>query len=55
VADDGHGFDSAGAAVQGHGFVNMADRLGAIDGSFEVETGLGKGTRITGHVPVGAA
>jgi signal transduction histidine kinase len=55
VADDGHGFDSAGATMQGHGFVNMADRLGAIDGSFEVETAVGQGTRITGRVPVPAA
>ena len=55
VADDGAGFDSAGAAVQGHGFVNMADRLGAIDGAFEVDTAPGQGTRIRGRVPVPTA
>ena len=55
VADDGVGFESAGAVVQGHGFVNMADRLGAIDGSFDVDTAPGKGSRISGRVPVSAA
>src|SRR5580698_7063463 len=33
VADDGPGFDPA-AARGGHGHVNMADRLGAIGGTF---------------------
>ena len=32
VADTGAGFDATHAAA-GHGFVNMADRLGAIGGS----------------------
>jgi signal transduction histidine kinase len=52
VADDGAGFDAAGATVQGHGFVNMADRLGAIDGTLDVETAPGRGTRISGRIPV---
>ena len=33
VADDGAGFDPAGSAGRGHGFVNMSDRLGAIGGT----------------------
>ena len=50
VVDDGAGFDLAGG-VRGHGFVNMADRLGAIGGSVEVWSSPGAGTRITGRVP----
>ena len=50
VVDDGAGFDLAGG-VRGHGFVNMADRLGAIGGSVEVWSAPGAGTRITGRVP----
>ena len=50
VRDDGAGFDLA-TGVRGHGFVNMADRLGAIGGSVEVWSAPGAGTRITGRVP----
>ena len=35
---------------RGHGFVNMADRLGAIGGSLEVDSAPGQGTRIYGHI-----
>jgi signal transduction histidine kinase len=52
VADDGAGFDPAGAAGRGHGFVNMGDRLGAIGGTIEVHAALGGGTRVSGTVPV---
>jgi signal transduction histidine kinase len=51
VADDGAGFDTA-AAEQGHGFVNMRDRLGAIGGELEVESAPGAGTKVRGWVPV---
>jgi signal transduction histidine kinase len=54
VADDGAGFDAAGAARDGHGFVNMADRLGAIDGTLVVDSAPGRGTRIAGRIPVPA-
>ncbi|MCU1466838.1 MAG: two-component sensor histidine kinase [Actinomycetia bacterium] len=49
VADDGAGFDATNARG-GHGFVNMADRLGAIGGSLEVDSAPGHGTRIRGHI-----
>jgi signal transduction histidine kinase len=52
VSDDGAGFDAAGSAGKGHGFVNMADRLGAMQGSFDVWSARGEGTRISGRVPV---
>jgi signal transduction histidine kinase len=50
VVDDGAGFDvSIGGG--GHGFVNMADRLGAIGGTLEVRSEPGAGTSIAGCVP----
>jgi signal transduction histidine kinase len=52
VADDGIGFDTNGAAVKGHGFINMADRLGAMQGSLEVHSKVGEGTCIEGRVPL---
>ncbi|HUP71489.1 MAG TPA: histidine kinase [Acidimicrobiales bacterium] len=52
VSDDGAGFDPAGSAGKGHGFVNMADRLGAMQGSLDVWSVRGEGTRISGRVPV---
>jgi signal transduction histidine kinase len=51
VSDDGAGFD-AGAAATGTGFVNMADRLGAIGGSLRVESAPGGGTSVVGFLPL---
>jgi signal transduction histidine kinase len=52
VADDGAGFDAKSSAGRGHGFVNMADRLGAIGGKVAVDSAPGEGTRISGMVPL---
>ena len=52
VADDGAGFDVATGAHRGHGFVNMADRVGAIGGTISVDAAPGKGARITGRIPL---
>jgi signal transduction histidine kinase len=52
VADNGAGFDATSSAIRGHGFVNMADRLGAIGGRLEVDSAPGQGTRIGGAVPL---
>ena len=52
VSDDGAGFDADGRAVKGHGFVNMADRLGAMQGTLEVTSKRGEGTSIAGRVPL---
>jgi signal transduction histidine kinase len=49
VRDDGVGF--AGSEAQGHGFVNMADRLGAIGGTIAVVSAPGAGTTVTGTLP----
>jgi signal transduction histidine kinase len=51
VSDEGAGFD-AGAAATGTGFVNMADRLGAIGGSLRVESAPGGGTSVVGFLPL---
>ena len=51
VRDDGPGFDVR-RAQRGHGYTNMADRLGAIGGAVRWESELGKGTTIRGSVPL---
>jgi signal transduction histidine kinase len=52
VHDDGAGFDPRSAAHDGHGFVNMADRVGAIGGTIAVESAPGQGTTIRGRIPL---
>ncbi len=54
VADNGAGFDMSTGAHRGHGFVNMADRLGAIGGKLDVESAPGNGTRISGTISLTA-
>src|SRR6266536_662822 len=51
VADDGPGFDPS-TARGGHGFVNMADRLGAIGGAVRWDSRPGHGAKISGSVPL---
>ena len=51
VADDGPGFDPE-TARRGHGYVNMADRLGAIGGTVRWESEVGKGSLVRGSVPL---
>ena len=51
VTDDGPGFDPA-AARRGHGFVNMADRLGAIGGTVRWDSQPGHGVSVNGSVPL---
>jgi signal transduction histidine kinase len=51
VQDDGGGFDLASGG-DGHGFVNMRDRLGAIGGDLTVVTAPGGGTTISGDIPL---
>jgi signal transduction histidine kinase len=52
VVDDGAGFDLASGAQRGHGFVNMSDRVGAFGGSISVDSAPGRGTRISGRLPL---
>jgi signal transduction histidine kinase len=51
VHDDGPGFDP-GATGYGTGLHGMTDRLDAIGGALTVESTPGRGTTITGRVPV---
>ncbi|TVZ05858.1 GAF domain-containing protein [Trebonia kvetii] len=51
VCDDGPGFDPA-PARGGHGYTNMADRLGAIGGTVRWDSVPGQGTVIAGSVPL---
>jgi len=48
VSDNGIGLDPH--AAQGHGFVNMRDRLGAIGGQLSVESAPGRGTRVCAKI-----
>lgn len=51
VEDDGAGFDPA-TVVRGRGLSNLEDRLGALDGHLAISASPGRGTRITGELPV---
>jgi signal transduction histidine kinase len=51
VADNGPGFDVA-AAVKGHGYTNMSDRLGALGGSVRWESAPGQGSKVRGSIPI---
>jgi signal transduction histidine kinase len=53
VADDGIGFDPDRAG-HGSGLTGMAARLDAVDGSLEVRSRPGAGTRVVGQVPTPA-
>ena len=55
VADDGAGFDPAGSADAGHGFLNMRDRMGSFGGTLEVISGAEAGTTIRGHIPIASS
>jgi signal transduction histidine kinase len=54
VEDDGRGFDVA-TVRRGSGLTNIADRLDALGGRLEIASAPGRGTRLTGTVPVLAA
>jgi signal transduction histidine kinase len=53
VSDNGTGFDPA-AARRGAGMQNMADRIAASGGSFEVDSSPGGGATVRGRVPTPA-
>jgi signal transduction histidine kinase len=50
VVDDGAGFDPV-RGKEGHGFLNMRDRLGAIGGTLQVTSAPGRGTRLEIAIP----
>jgi signal transduction histidine kinase len=51
VSDDGEGFDMASTPA-GSGLQNMADRVEALGGILTVESAPGRGTTVTGAIPV---
>jgi signal transduction histidine kinase len=51
VTDDGAGFDPE-ATSRGAGLTNMADRLAALGGDVRIQSEPGRGTTVTGRVPV---
>jgi signal transduction histidine kinase len=53
VTDDGAGFDTA-TARHGSGLQGMADRLAALGGTLDVHSQPGRGTTLTGQLPVSA-
>jgi signal transduction histidine kinase len=54
VEDEGRGFDPD-AVRSGTGLQGMADRLAAVGGSLDVRSAAGRGTIVTGSVPVVSA
>ncbi len=54
VVDDGRGFDPTSTGY-GTGLQGIADRLGALDGSLQVTSAPGEGTKVTGGIPIGAS
>jgi signal transduction histidine kinase len=52
VDDDGQGFDTR-ATPRGLGLDNMADRIIALGGRLDVDSGPGRGTRVIGRLPTG--
>jgi signal transduction histidine kinase len=51
VTDDGVGFDPD-ASTYGTGLQGIADRIDALDGTFEIVSSVGAGTVVNGSVPV---
>ena len=54
VNDNGAGFDVVSSSGSGHGFVNMADRLGAFGGTVTVDSQPNRGTIVSGTLPLPA-
>jgi signal transduction histidine kinase len=52
VTDDGVGFLTTDGTGDGHGFVNMRDRMGSVGGSLDVISSPGRGTTVSGRIPL---
>jgi signal transduction histidine kinase len=54
IADDGVGFDVGAALGKGLGLVSMSERIEALNGTFEIHSAPGAGTRLVMDVPLAA-
>jgi NarL family two-component system sensor histidine kinase LiaS len=52
ISDNGKGFDLEAAEDQGMGLNSMHERMGALGGSFVVESEMGQGTRLTARCQI---
>jgi signal transduction histidine kinase len=52
IEDDGRGFEAGGTDGAGLGLVGMKERLGLLNGRFQIESTEGSGTTIVAEVPV---
>lgn len=51
ISDDGIGFDSDSDDQQGSGLANIRKRAAIVGGTAQIDSALGKGTRITINIP----
>ena len=54
IADDGVGFDVGAALGKGLGLVSMSERIEALNGTFEIHSRPGAGTRLVFTLPLAA-
>jgi signal transduction histidine kinase len=52
IADLGEGFDLEQTSGRGLGLISMEERARLVNGTFRVESALGKGTTVTVEVPL---
>ena len=52
VEDDGRGFTTVPSGPNGLGLVGMRERAAAMQGTFEVQSAPGEGTRLTITLPI---
>jgi signal transduction histidine kinase len=52
VRDDGAGIADLVAALRSHGFGSMVQRVKSVNGTFEIDSAPGKGTRVEVFVPL---
>jgi NarL family two-component system sensor histidine kinase LiaS len=53
VADDGRGFDPASVAGKGMGLATMCERIEAVDGTLNIDSAPGQGTRVLARCRLG--
>jgi PAS domain S-box-containing protein len=52
VVDSGHGFDAGAGDRPGFGLIGMTERVQLAGGEFSIESGQGRGTRVTARLPL---